>query len=105
MKRIRRVSLAAVMCLGMVGIGAAPSQAATVTTGSGSCGVPVHIESETTGYSNQRAYLLDGRVILYEKGYRTYTNRYAETTTSWHSLSGASAYGSTWAYYVQLSCS
>lgn len=84
---------------------ATPALAYTKNTGSGTCGSTlVHIESETTGYSNQRAYLIDGRVILYEKGYRSYANRYAETTTSWATLSGATAYGSEWAYFVRLSC-
>lgn len=100
-----RTATAGLLSLGLLAGMATSASAATVTTGSGSCGSIVIIDSWVTGSTNNRAYLTDGRVQLYETGYRTYENRYRAQRTSWWQLSGASAYGSEWAYDVRLRCS
>lgn len=68
------------------------------------CGSLIYIDSSVTGSTNNRAYLVDGRVKLYYTGYRSYENRFRHLQTSWAQLSGATAYGSEWAYSVQLAC-
>lgn len=101
---VARAVIAALLGLPLAVGASTGASAYTVRTGSGSCGSPVIIDSWATGLTNSRAYLVDGRVHLYEQGYRTYETRHKAQTTSWWQLAGATAYGSDWAYDVKLRC-